>query len=49
MAYFKWTYNTSNPNAKPKEYLIASATAIEKGEVVKFTPGTGVVAIGDAD
>jgi len=46
---FSHAYNTSNPNAKPFEYLIATATAIELGEVVKFTPGTGVVAIGDAD
>jgi len=49
MAYFRLSKNTSNPNAKPKEYLIASATAIEKGEMVKFTPGTGIVAVGDAD
>lgn len=46
---FKWAYNTSYPCAKPKEYLIASATAIEMGEMLKFTPGTGIVAIGDAD
>jgi hypothetical protein len=37
-----------NPGAiSPTPYYIAAATAIEFGEVVAFTPGTGVVA-GDA-
>ena len=32
-----------------KPFYIASATVIEKGEVVKYTPGVGVVAVGDQD
>lgn len=46
---FKFSKNRSNTSSAPREYKIAGTTAIEKGEVVKFTPGTGVVAIGDAD
>ena len=32
-----------------KPFYIPTATAIEKGEVVIFTPGTGVAAVGDQD
>ena len=32
-----------------KPFAIASATAIEKGEVVLFTPGVGVAAVGNQD
>ena len=32
-----------------KPFYIPSATVIEKGEVVKFTPGVGIAAIGDQD
>jgi len=32
-----------------KPFYIPTATAIEKGEVVKFTPGTGIAAVGDQD
>jgi len=49
MAYFKFAFNTAGKSAIPREFPIATGTAIEKGEIVKFTPGTGVVAIGDAD
>jgi hypothetical protein len=50
MAYFKWAYDLSgNKTPQILELPIATGTAIEFGEIVKFTPGTGVVAIGDAD
>lgn len=32
-----------------KPFYIATGTVIEKGEVVKYTPGVGVVAVGDQD
>lgn len=46
---FKWAYNKSYPCAKPKEYLIPTATVIERGEMVAFTPGTGIVVLPDQD
>ena len=50
MAYFKWAYDLSgNKTPQILELPIATGTAIEFGEIVKFTPATGVVAIGDAD
>lgn len=49
MAYFKFAYNTANRTSPPKEYPIATGTAIEKGEIVGFTPGTGVVAVAGTD
>ena len=42
MARFKWNKNISNYSGGPREHYIAAATAIELGEVVIFTPGTGV-------
>lgn len=45
MAYFKYAYG---PLAI-QEFPIATGTVIERGEIVKFTPATGVVAIGDVD
>ena len=46
---FKWAYNTSYPCAKPKEFLIGGSTAIEKGEVVLFTPAVGIAAVAGTD
>jgi hypothetical protein len=45
---FKQAFNTSNPSQQPREFAIATGTAIEKGEIVKLSAGL-VVAIGDAD
>jgi len=47
MAGFKFSRNTSNYSGGPRSYPIAATTAIEKGEIVRFTPGTGVVACSD--
>jgi hypothetical protein len=33
----------------PRPYYIAAATAIERGEVVLFTPGTGIAAVAGTD
>jgi hypothetical protein len=46
--HFRWAYNTAGRAGQPRELEIASATAIEKGEVVKVTSGL-IVAIGDTD
>lgn len=48
MENLAWSYNISGRGGQPREYKIATGTAIEKGEVVKLTSGL-VVAIGDAD
>lgn len=45
---FKFAYNTSGRPGQPRIYPIATATAIEKGEMIKKTSGL-VVAIGDTD
>jgi hypothetical protein len=43
---FEWAYDLSgNKTAQIKPLHIAGATAIEKGEIVLFTPGTGVAAV----
>lgn len=49
MAYFKFAYDPACPTEILKPLPIAAATAIEKGEIVKFTPGTGVVAVAGTD
>ena len=48
MAYFRHVKNQSNYNSNKGVYKIASATAIEKGEMVKLSNRL-VVAIGDSD
>ena len=48
MSGFRWAYDLNGskvPLVRPM--YIPTATAIEKGEVLKFTPGTGIV-VGDA-
>lgn len=50
MAGLKFAYDLVTGNTELlKPFYVVTTTAIEKGEVVKFTPGTGVVAIGDQD
>lgn len=50
MAGLKFAYDLVTGNTEIlKPFYIATGTAIELGEVVKYTPGTGVVAIGDQD
>jgi hypothetical protein len=49
MAYFKFAKNTGNRTSPPKMFPIATATAIEKGEIVLFTPGTGIAAVAGTD
>lgn len=46
MSYFKWAYDLSgNKTPQIKPLYIPTATAIELGEIVLFTPGTGVAAV----
>lgn len=45
---FNYAYNTNGRADNPREFDIATATAIELGEVVKRTSGL-VVAVGDTD
>lgn len=45
----KWAYNKSGKASNPVPYYIAGATAIEMGEMVLFTPGTGVAAVAGTD
>lgn len=47
--YFKWAGDLANPNQHLREYYIAGGTAIEKGEIVDFTVGTGIVAVAGTD
>lgn len=47
MAGFRWARNISSFSGGAREFPIATTTAIEKGEIVRFTPGTGVVACSD--
>ena len=50
MAYFKWAYDLSgNKTPQLLELPIATNTVIEFGEMVKFTPGTGVEAVAGTD
>jgi len=51
MANFRFAYRRGGENgaANPKEYYIASATVIEHGEAVLFTPGTGIAAVAGTD
>lgn len=50
MAYFKWAYDLSgNKTPQIKPFYIAASTAIELGEIVKFTPGTGIQAVAGTD
>ena len=50
MAYFKWARDLSgNKTPQIKEYYVAATTAIEKGECVSFTPGTGIESVGGTD
>jgi len=44
---FKFAYNISGYTKGPRSHYIANTTAIEKGEVVIFTAGTGVGAYAD--
>lgn len=45
MAYFKYAYGPLNIQELP----IAAGTAIERGEIVLFTPATGVAAVAGTD
>lgn len=50
MAYFKFAYDLVTGNTEIlKPFYIAAATAIEKGEIVLFTPGTGIAAVAGTD
>jgi hypothetical protein len=49
MAYFKFLKNISNRSATPREYPIADATVIEKGEIVTLSTAGLVTAIGNVD
>lgn len=50
MAYFKWSYDLSgNKTDQIKPFYIPSATAIEFGEIVLFTPGTGIATVAGTD
>ena len=50
MAGLKFAYDLITGNTElMKPFYIPTGTAIEKGEVVIFTPGTGVAAVGDSD
>lgn len=43
---FTWAYDLCGRAPLIKPFYIQTATAIDKGEIVGFTPGTGVVALG---
>jgi hypothetical protein len=47
---FEWAYDL-NGSKVPflKKLYIPTATVVEQGEIVDFTPGTGVVVLADAD
>lgn len=50
MAGLKFAYDLITGNTELlKPFYIPTGTAIEKGEVVIFTPGTGIAAVGDQD
>jgi len=50
LAGLKFAYDLITGNTQlTKPFYIPTATAIEKGEVVKFTPGVGIAAIGNQD
>lgn len=50
MAYFKWSGDLNgHKNPIIRELQIPTATAIEKGEIVDFTAGTGVVVVAGTD
>lgn len=50
MAYFKWAYDLNGDKVPIlKEFYIPTATAIEAGEIVKFTPGTGIEVVAGTD
>jgi hypothetical protein len=50
MAGFKWVKDLVTGNTEILQpFYIPTGTAIEKGEVVKFTAGTGIAAVGDSD
>lgn len=40
---FKFAKNISGYTLGPRDHYIANTTAIEKGEIVKYTAGTGIV------
>ena len=42
-------YREGGGPIEARPYYIATATAIEKGEMVIFTVGVGIAAVGDAD
>jgi len=47
---FKWAGDLNgHKNPIIKEFYIATGTAIEKGEIVDFTVGTGIVAVAGTD
>lgn len=47
---FSWAYDLNgNKTPQLKEFYVAASTAIQNGEVVKFTPGTGIVAVAGTD
>jgi hypothetical protein len=48
LAGFTFAYDLVTGNTEIlKPFYVPTATAIEKGEVVIFTAGTGVAAVGD--
>ena len=50
MAYFKWAYDQSgNKTPLIKPFYVPTNTAVEFGEMVLFTPGTGIAAVAGTD
>lgn len=49
MAYFNFAFNLNGGTPTVQPLYIPSATAIEKGEVVLYTPGTGVAVVTGTD
>jgi len=43
MSGFNYAYSLDGSKELNKPFFIPTATVIEKGEIVKFTPGTGIV------
>ena len=46
---FRFAYDLSGSSALIKPFYIPSATAIEEGEMVLFTPGTGIAVVAGTD
>ena len=50
MAYFYWARSLGGaPVGRPTPMYIPAASVIEAGEVVLYTPGTGIAAVAGTD